>query len=122
MRRLVIERLEGRELLSAATVAAPFSASSLVGLPSQPAFSYTLSAPGQVSLAIYDSQADLVRPMLYGQPQQPGTYSITWDGLDRYGQPVPEGNYQWRLVQSDGFTRTQLANVGVQQTPWPGNH
>jgi hypothetical protein len=69
----------------------------------------------------------MVRPMLYGQPHVPGAYTVLWDGLDRYGDPLPPAHYEWRLLETPGFSRRFLVNVGIQ-TPWttmdvwPGNH
>ena len=90
-------------------------------------FHYTLAQPGQVSLGVYDSSGHLVRTLLCGEKQPAGQYTVTWDGLDRYGQPQPTGQYEWRLLRTPGFSREFLVNVGIQ-TPWapygvwPGNH
>jgi len=88
---------------------------------------YRLSEPGRVSLAVYDATGHMVRPMLYGQPHEPGEYTLTWDGLDRYGDPQPPGKYEWRLLRTPGFSREFLVNVGINTTwspfdVWPGNH
>jgi hypothetical protein len=88
---------------------------------------YTLSEPGRVSLAVYDATGRMVRPMLYGQPHEPGQYTLYWDGLDRYGDPQPPGSYEWRLLRTPGFSREFLVNVGINTTwspfdVWPGNH
>jgi PA14 domain/FlgD Ig-like domain len=91
------------------------------------AIDYALTEAGQVSLAMYDVNGHMVRPILYGRPQAPGQYTVSWDGLDRYGDPLPAGNYEWRLLRTPGFTREFLVNVGIN-TPWspfdvwPGNH
>ena len=91
------------------------------------AINYSLAEAGKVSLAVYDAQGRMVRPILYGEPQTPGTYSHSWDGLDRYGDAVPAGQYEWRMLRTPGFSREFLVNVGIN-TPWspfdvwPGNH
>jgi hypothetical protein len=88
---------------------------------------YTIGEPGRVSLAVYDATGRMVRPIHYGQPHVPGQYTVLWDGLDRYGDPLPPGSYEWRLLRTPGFGRELLVNVGVN-TPWspfdvwPGNH
>jgi hypothetical protein len=92
-----------------------------------PQFDYALATAGRVSLAIYDAQGRMVRPMCYGEQQAAGHHVRSWDGLDRYGVPQPPGKYQWRLLRTPGFSREFLVNVGVN-TPWapfdiwPGNH
>jgi hypothetical protein len=88
---------------------------------------YTLSESGRVSLAVYDATGRVVRPMLYGQPHEPGEYTLYWDGLDRYGDAQPPGKYEWRLLRAPGFSREFLVNVGINTTwspfdVWPGNH
>jgi hypothetical protein len=90
-------------------------------------FGYDVPSAGKVSLAIYDAAGRMVRPVFYGQPHDAGTHEATWDGLDRYGAGLPAGKYQWRLLQTPGFSRELLINLGVNHpwSPfdlWPGNH
>jgi hypothetical protein len=88
---------------------------------------YQLEHPGQVSLAVYDSAGRQVRTLLAGQKQAAGRHTAVWDGLDRSGQPVPPGTYQWQLLGTPGFTRHFMVSVGTNPTwsafdLWPGNH
>lgn len=88
---------------------------------------YKLARPGQVSAAIYDSQGRMVRPLLYGDKQEAGEHTLTWDGLDRNGEALPPGEYEWRLLRTPGFTREFLVNLGTNISwgkygYWPGNH
>ncbi len=90
-------------------------------------FSYTLKEPGFVSVAVYDAQGAMVRPLLYAQKQEAGSHRLAWDGLDRNGQPVPPGKFEWRLLRTPGFTNEFLLDVGANITwrehdYWPGNH
>jgi hypothetical protein len=99
----------------------------LAVLTAGPSISYKLPAAGYVSLAVYDSSGTMVRPLLYGVQQPVGAHIQQWDGLDRYGQPVPPGQYQWRLLQTPGFSREFLVDVGASHLwsvldGWPGNH
>jgi hypothetical protein len=114
----------GAALLLAVVIAsASLSAADSRGL----SIDYSLVEAGRVSLAVYDVEGCMVRPILYGQPQAPGQYRFFWDGLDRYGDAVPAGPYEWRLLWTPGFSREFLVNVGIN-TPWspfdvwPGNH
>jgi len=51
---------------------------------------FTISSPGRVSIAIYDSKGNLVRNILSPNCTA-GQNRITWDGLDDRGAPVPSG-------------------------------
>ena len=89
--------------------------------------SFHLNEPGQVSIAVYDSQERMLRELGRGEKMESGEHRLSWDGLDRYGQPAPAGQYEWRLLRTPGFTREFLVNVGTNPgwTPfdlWPGNH
>ena len=57
---------------------------------------YTISNRSQVIVRIFDAQGRLVKRFHEGF-RQAGTYRITWDGRDRYGQPVGSGVYFQQL-------------------------
>ena len=61
---------------------------------------FTLDKPGNVSLAIYDKDGIQVRTLRNAEPLEAGKHEIVWDGLDRNGQPVPAGDYTWKLLQT----------------------
>jgi len=84
-----------------------------------PTLRYTIKEPGQVSLAVYDAEGRQVRTLGYGRVQQPGTYTYSWDGLDRYGMPMPPGTYTWKLLRTPGFITTYLARIGTDEYRWP---
>ena len=89
--------------------------------------SYTLEAPGNVSLAIYDAGGNLIRELLRGQPTEKGTHVKHWDGLDRFGMAQPPGDYQWKLLRTPGFEAKYLGMVGINVVeqpydPWVGNN
>src|SRR5438874_2345732 len=69
----------------------------------------------------------MFRELSRGAKMEAGEYHLKWDGLDRYGKPVPAGEYEWRLLRTPGFTPEFLVNVGTNPgwAPfdlWPGNH
>lgn len=64
---------------------------------------YTLTQPGQVSAAVYDSGGRMVRTLLSGAARNKGAHRLTWDGLDRNGRPMPIGNYVWKVLRTPGF-------------------
>jgi len=57
---------------------------------------YTLPARTQVRLDIYNVLGQEVRTLVQ-QEQEPGFYTLTWDGLDQAGQPAASGVYFGRL-------------------------
>lgn len=90
--------------------------------------SFQIKESGNVSVAVYDVRGKMLRELACGVKMEAGEYHLSWDGLDRYGQPVPPaGEYEWRLLETPGFTREFLVNVGTNPgwSPfdvWPGNH
>jgi hypothetical protein len=63
---------------------------------------YTLPKDGRASLAVYNSDGQIVRTLLTGKPLAKGKHTITWDGLDRYGHALPAGDYTWKLLATEG--------------------
>lgn len=51
------------------------------------------SGASGVQLTVQDSQGRTVQDLIAG-PQNPGTASLTWDGLDAMGNRAPAGNYR----------------------------
>lgn len=59
---------------------------------------FSLPSSGKVSLAVYDANGNMVRPLLYGEDMSAGDHRVIWDGLDLHGNPVPAGDYGWCLL------------------------
>ncbi len=90
--------------------------------------SYTLSEAGRVSVGVYDAEGRLLRTLRRGEPTEPGTYPVAWDGLDRFGRAVAPGDYTWRMLAYPGIKAEYLFSFGTN-TDWPawrgtwvGNH
>lgn len=90
---------------------------------------YTLARKAQVSLLIKDSNGKVVRELLHGAPRAKGANTEMWDGRDEKGQPVPAGNYRWKLLSTQGLSAEYLLTIGsgspdIKQPGvlWPGNH
>jgi len=66
---------------------------------------FGLSAPGNVSLKIYDAAGRLVRVLIEGA-RPAGTYAEMWDGRDGRGVGVASGIYFYRLT-AGAFTETR---------------
>ena len=64
---------------------------------------YQIPRTGQVSLAVYDQQGRQVRTLLAGESQAAGEHTLGWDGLDRLGNPLPVGDYTWKLLMNNGL-------------------
>jgi photosystem II stability/assembly factor-like uncharacterized protein len=61
---------------------------------------FILPHPCFATLTIYNTLGREVRTLAAnGYPA--GTFSVTWDGKDRHGCPVPGGTYLYRLVAGD---------------------
>ncbi len=88
---------------------------------------YTVESSGNVGIVVQNPAGQTVREIQRGVPTQPGSYTATWDGLDRYGVPMPPADYKYVVGWFPGFSRTLACNVGIN-TPWapmdrwPGNH
>ena len=56
--------------------------------------------PSPTILKIYNILGQEVKTLL-DQVQEPGYYTVTWDGRDKLGQEVPTGIYFYRLTAGD---------------------
>jgi len=77
--------------------------------PFNPATRIQYSLPDQtdVSLAVYNLQGQLVRKLVTAN-QQSGTYHITWDGTNLYGNPVSSGMYLYRLQAGEQILTNKM--------------
>jgi hypothetical protein len=67
--------------------------------------SYTIAKTAQVRLEVFDLLGQSVR-LLESARQQPGSYSVQWDGRDRGGRLQSSGVYLYRL-HVDGVPMTK---------------
>lgn len=87
---------------------------------------FTLDRPARVSLAVYTGDGCQVRELMRSVACSNGTHAVSWDGLDQDGRPCPPAEYEWRLLQSQGFTSRFRGILGVNpssglQGPYPVN-
>ncbi|MBI3872150.1 MAG: T9SS type A sorting domain-containing protein [candidate division Zixibacteria bacterium] len=61
---------------------------------------YSLTDPGRVNVTVFNILGQRVAT-LADDEQAPGEYSVTWDGRDEQGTPVPSGMYFYRLTAGD---------------------
>jgi len=80
----------------------------------------------RASLAVYDPEGRMARTLLTGKPLAKGRHTITWDGLDRYGHALAAGEYNWKLLSTEGLRSEFITQVGQNVDPaWEratGNH
>ncbi|MDX1523291.1 MAG: FlgD immunoglobulin-like domain containing protein, partial [Anaerolineae bacterium] len=81
-------------------------------------FSYTLNEDADVTVQVFDGSGSLIQTLTSGEFQTRGQHIAIWDGKDRFGQVVSDGEYQL-TVTARGTVRaaTQNATVLVDTTP-----
>ena len=60
-----------------------------------------------MNLSIYDLNGKLVAELL-NQHKNNGKYSITWEGNNQFGQPVPSGIYVVKLSLEESSKSAKL--------------
>lgn len=70
---------------------------------------YSLLTHGTISLTVYDVTGRVVRSLVESD-QPAGSYTMTWNGRDASGHPVPSGIYFYRL---DAPTANAVQKVTV---------
>ncbi len=56
--------------------------------------------PAKTNLSIYNVLGQHIKTLV-DEIQMPGTYTVTWDGTDRWGREVASGVYFYRLVRGE---------------------
>ena len=62
---------------------------------------FTVEKPTDIRITVYDSKGNVVRKLFPGQVN-PGSHAVNWDGKDDNGKAVPDGNYRYKVIGSDG--------------------
>ncbi len=58
---------------------------------------YSLPERERISLLIYDISGRIVRTLIRAKSQEPGVYTVVWDGCDDNGMRLPSGVYFYQL-------------------------
>jgi len=66
---------------------------------------YDLHKSTTVTLHVFNLRGTAVTTLVH-EKQQPGNYSVVWDGKDAYQRSVSAGVYLYRMQTDDGFIRT----------------
>ena len=78
---------------------------------------FELAQATKVSLAVYDKEGHIIRTCLGAEPMEAGKQTYLWDGLTDYDQPVPPGQYCWKMLTQEGFEQKYVCDVGVSGNP-----
>ena len=71
---------------------------------------FTLEAPDEARLSIYDVNGRLLRSLFVGRAEA-GETRVSWDGRDDAGSPLPSGVYLYRLQTSRESQTRKLSLV-----------
>ncbi len=85
----------------------------LPGLP----ISFEMPRDAKASLVITDSDGFVLRELLRAESLESGSHTVEWDGRDRYDEPLPPGDYRWKLAIFDGMGSRFLGSVGNSACP-----
>ena len=77
--------------------------------PAPLALRFSLTAPRDVRLAVYDAAGRTVRTLAHGE-RAPGSYALRWDGRDERGSRMPAGVY-WVRLSAVGRGASAIASV-----------
>ena len=86
----------------------------IIKSPMRSSFSifYILTEPGSVTIKIYNELKQLIQKF-ERRHDQPGEYSIEWEGCNEFGNPLPGGTYYCQLQIGDavsGLKAMQISN------------
>jgi flagellar hook assembly protein FlgD len=73
--------------------------------------SFSVSAPGSVSVRILNAKGSLVRTLLSNVAKPAGAVSTGWDRTDSSGRRVKRGAYSARVDAVDGSGRSATASA-----------
>jgi subtilisin family serine protease len=71
---------------------------------------YHVAAPIEVKMQIFNLNGQLVKTLV-NDYQQPGSYTVTWNGRNRHGQTVASGVYIYRLTAGEFVEQKRMAFV-----------
>ncbi len=72
-----------------------------------PGIGYDLAKSGNIFIQISNSYGEVIRNIDQGI-QTAGEYSVEWDGKDKSGNKVEEGNYTFKVVVQDREGETEV--------------
>jgi YVTN family beta-propeller protein len=82
---------------------------------------YTINSPTNTSAGVYKSDGTLVRTLWSGMQKNAGTYTISWDGNDDFGNPVTGDTYHAEVVSGAPTYTWEGARIGNTSTAQTGS-
>jgi hypothetical protein len=73
--------------------------------------SFSVSAPGSITVKILSAKGSLVRTLLSSAPKPAGSLSALWDRTDSTGRRVKRGTYSARVDAVDGTGQSATASA-----------
>ena len=74
---------------------------------------FSLPNSGPVSLWVTDFCGDLVKTLIDNEMYEAGTYSVTWDATDNFGNLVVAGEYNWNLEPDSYYGEAKMFFNGI---------
>ena len=84
-----------------------------VGTP----ITFELPRDAKASLIVTDRRGWIFRELLVAESMVAGRHTVMWDGRDEYGDPLPPGEYRWKLGYFDGIRSRRLGGAGNSAQP-----
>ena len=78
---------------------------------------FDLPVAAKVSLVIADAKGCAVRELLVAEKMAAGQQTVLWDGRDDYGDPLPPGEYGWRLAYFQPIGSKRIGGAGNSAKP-----
>ena len=109
----------GKARLSATGVPLSGAVSAAAALPASGGIPIHFKLPrdAKVSFNITDQQGWILREVCVATPFPAGDNTVIWNGRDEYGDPLPEGNYRWKLAFFDGVGSKRIGGAGNSARP-----
>ncbi len=79
-------------------------------------FTFTINKGAYITLEIYDEDDEKIRTIVEEKFYSSGEYSLDWDGEDKIGDIVSEGEYEYKLIATYGEEKeTEKGEIIVKE-------
>ncbi|MET0263142.1 MAG: FlgD immunoglobulin-like domain containing protein, partial [Rariglobus sp.] len=108
---VLVENAAELQVATTSTTAPASSASSSESI------NLDLPRVGRLTVVITDDKGWILRELVRAEKRPAGRTTVAWDGRDRYGDPLPAGDYLWKALLFDGVGMNFLGSVGNSARP-----